>query len=355
MTGIIMLYSFIDARFSVKKHLLTRMVRVLVILTGFFLLAVFIVPLFITPRPLEELSAAQSVAGEQSRFMTVPFDGTNGITLHYLESGDDTDGGVAFVLLHGSFFNSSSWDMVIESLGELGRAVAYDQIPYGLSEKLTEGEWSGRNPYTTEAALEQLVSVLDVLGFDQVYLVGSSFGGTLAVRAALEYPSRVAGLILVAPAVFVDESMPVWLVESPQMNNLGPYLARLLGSGTSFYEKCYSDDSFFSGTRKRDTMIMTEVRDWDFALWQYLKTWGAGSVDFTGRIPEIDIPVLIVSGAEDRIVPPVDAEKLHAMLPRSTLAYIPDAGHMPQEESPEEFLDLVLPWIERVRLEAPSR
>jgi pimeloyl-ACP methyl ester carboxylesterase len=244
--------------------------------------------------------------------------------------------------------------MVIDRLGKLGRVVAYDQIPYGLSEKLVEGEWTGANPYTTEGALKQLEAVLDTFGFDRVYLVGSSFGGTLAVRAALEFPSRVAGLVLVAPAVFADESMPAWLVDSPQMNNLGPLLARSLGRGTSFYEKCYRDASFFSGKRKRDTMIMTQVRDWDFALWQYLKAWGAGPVDFINRIPDIDVPVLIVSGTQDRIVPPEDSERLHAALPNSTLASIPDAGHMPQEESPQEFIDLVLPWIEKALAEDPS-
>ena len=229
-----------------------------------------------------------------------------------------------------------------------GRTIAYDQIPYGLSEKLTEGDWAEMNPYTTESALKQLEFFLDTQNINQVFLVGSSFGGTLAIQAALEYPSRIAGLILVSPAVFVDESMPGWLVNSPQMDRVGPLFARSMGSGTSFYEKCYADPSVFSGMRKTQTMIMTKIHDWDFALWQYLKAWGKGSINFKDRIPGIEIPVLIVSGESDRIVPPKDAQKLHAKLPGSTLVFIPDTGHLPQEESSEEFLDIALPWIDEI-------
>jgi pimeloyl-ACP methyl ester carboxylesterase len=337
-----------------KKHLLRRSLLILGSLTGFALLAVLIVPLFISAEPLENLSTAESAATERSRFVTIPFEGTDGIKIHYLESGSDGEEGPVFVLLHGSLYNSFSWDKVIDDLGEKGRTIAYDQIPYGLSEKLTQGEWTGPNPYETESALKQLQSFLDAMDLDRVYLVGSSFGGTLAVQAALEYPSRISGLILVDPAVFVDESMPPWLVKSPQMDHIGPLMARSMASGTSFYEKCYADPFFFSGKRKEETVIMTKIRDWDFALWQYLKAWGEGSVDYRSRIPDIHIPVLIVAGEKDAIVAPEDARELNNMLPDSTLRYIPDTGHMPHEESPEKFLGIVLPWISKTTVQAGS-
>ena len=328
-----------------KKHFVRKSLIVVGVILAGVLLAVSIVPLLISVKPLEGLTTISSVATEESRFVTIPFEGTDGIDIHYLEGGSESEGSPVFVLLHGSLYNSYTWDSVLTALGERGRTIAYDQIPYGLSEKLLEGEWTGSNPYTPESALIQLESFLKTLGIDKVYLVGSSYGGTLAVQAALTYPSLVAGLILVDPAVFVDETLPAWLVDSQQMRSLGPLMARSMATGTSFYEKCYADPSIFSGKRKEDTMIMTKIQDWDGALWQYLKAWGKESLDLESRIPEIDLPVLIIAGEEDSIVPPKDTERLDALLPRSTLHIMPGTGHLPHEESPERFLATVLPWI----------
>ena len=338
-----------------KKKLIKRLILIFGITIVSLAAMAVIVPLFISPQPLEGLSNVQEAGKPDSRFISIPFDGTDGIEIHYVEKGQSDSGRPVFILLHGSMYNLYSWDKVIDSFALKGRTIAYDQAPYGLSEKLLDGDWSGENPYTQKAAVQQLISFLDALKLEQVYLVGSSYGGTLAVRTAVEYKERVAGLILVDPAVFVSESMPGWLVGSPQLNNIGPLFARSMGSGTSFYENCYADSSFFTGKRMEDSMIMTEVRDWDFALWQYLKAWAEISFDFESSIPEIEIPALIISGTEDKVVPAEDSRKLNDLLPDSTLHFIPDTGHMPHEESPDKVLEIVLPWIDKVTADGASK
>lgn len=331
--------------------------RILLIIAGIFVLlaaAAVIIPLFISPDPIEGLAEAEEIKRSDSRFINIPFGGTDGIEIHYMEKGRSNAGEPVFVLLHGSMYNLFSWDNVMDNFATKGRTIAYDQAPYGLSEKLLDGDWTGENPYIQKAAVQQLIGFLDALELQQVYLVGSSYGGTLAVRTAAEYKERVAGLILVDPAVFVSESMPAWLVGSPQLSNAGPLFARSMGSGTSFYKNCYADPSFFSGKRMEDSMIMTKVRDWDFALWQYLKAWAEVSFDFESRIPEISIPALIVSGEQDKVVPAEDSQKLNDMLPDSTLHFIPDTGHLPHEESPKQFLEIVLPWIDEITAQGDS-
>ena len=104
---------------------------------------------------LEGLATPSQIAGDESNFLTIPYTGTDGIDIHYL-----TDGAAAgevvptFVLLHGSLFNAYTWSEVMDFFGERGRVIAYDQIPYGLSEKLVGGDWTEGNPYASSAAVD---------------------------------------------------------------------------------------------------------------------------------------------------------------------------------------------------------
>ena len=332
-----------------KKHLLKRVLIILAALSGLLIAGALVVPLVIPVAPLEGLVSVAEVQSTESRFVTLPFEGTDGIEINYIEksaealpAGEDAP---VFILLHGSMFNAYTWDGVMGDLAGLGRVLAYDQIPYGLSEKLVEGDWNGPNPYTQEAAIDQLFAFMDAREVENAVLVGNSYGGTLAVRAALENPGRIEGLILEDAAVFVNESMPGWLLDSPQMAKMGPLFARSLNTGEAFFEKCYLDPALFDEERRSLTQINTRVESWDTALWQYLKAWGAGAQDFTGRIGEITVPVLVIHGEEDEVVPPGDSDKLHELLPESTLVMIPDTGHLPHEETPQEFVAAVKEWL----------
>ncbi|MCB0114305.1 MAG: alpha/beta hydrolase, partial [Caldilineaceae bacterium] len=140
------------------------------------LLLAAVVPFLIPVSPLTNLQVVQAAASPQSKFVTIPFAGTDGLDIHYLT--DEAQGGdeSTFVLLHGSNFNAFTWTEVFDFFDAQGRVIAYDQIPYGLSEKLVDGDWSGPNPYSTEAAVEQMMTLLDTLGVDRAILVGNSYG-----------------------------------------------------------------------------------------------------------------------------------------------------------------------------------
>ena len=103
-----------------KTHLLRRGLLVIGCVAGLILLTAFFVPLLISAKPLDNLSTAKSVATDKSRFVTIPFDGTDGIEIHYLESDSDAEEGPVFLLLHGSLYNSFSWDKVIDHFGKKG-------------------------------------------------------------------------------------------------------------------------------------------------------------------------------------------------------------------------------------------
>ena len=204
------------------------------------ILALAIGPFLMPVMPLEGLVSPRQAATNESKFLTIPFAGTDGIDIHYLADEIGSAGEKpTFVLLHGSLFNAYTWSEVMDFFSEQGQVIAYDQIPYGLSEKLVDGDWTSINPYTTEAAVEQLFSFLDILGVNNVILVGNSYGGVLAVQAALKQPEQVDGLILVDAAIYVQEEMPPWLLELPQVRRLGPLFARQLGQNEAFVRQTY--------------------------------------------------------------------------------------------------------------------
>ena len=329
-----------------KKPLLKTIAK---ILGGIVILCVLLLALgpFLVPvNPLGDLDSVQDVALDESEFVTIPFEGTDGIDIHYLESGSrSSETPLTFVLLHGSNFNAITWNEVLDMFGEYGRVVAYDQIPYGLSEKLVEGDWTGENPYSSAAAVEQLFSFLDTLGIDQVVLVGSSYGGTLAVQATMAKPERVEALVFVDAAVYVQEEMPAWLLNSPQMKRMGPLFARQLGQNEAFIKMTYFDPEKISEQRMDLTLIQTQVSDWDYAYWEYLRVWGADAPDHLSILPELEQPALVISGDNDNVVPLSDSQKLNDELPNSELVVLSNCGHVPQEECPAAFEDAVSTWL----------
>ncbi|MFC1975597.1 alpha/beta fold hydrolase [Chloroflexota bacterium] len=327
-----------------------RFFKILAMILGAIIILMILLlavgPFLIPITPLEGLVSAQQVATNDSKFITVPFEGTDGLDIHYIASEPESaDEGPTFVLLHGSLFNAFTWNEVMDFFSEQGQVVAYDQIPYGLSEKLVAGDWAERNPYTSEAAIDQLFLLLDALGVDKVVLVGNSYGGTLAVQAALAQPERVEALILVDAAVYVQEEMPAWLLELPQVRRLGPLFARQLGQSEAFIRQTYLNPDQISNERMTLTTIHTQVEDWDIALWEYLRAWGVGTPDFVTRIPTIQQPALVITGDSDAVVPVSDSQRLDSELSNSELVVLPSCGHVPQEECPEAFEEAVGMWL----------
>jgi pimeloyl-ACP methyl ester carboxylesterase len=99
--------------------------------------------------------------------------------------------GPAVVLLHGSNLDSRSWEFVVDSLAATRRVVRMDLRSHGRS-----SDASG--PFSW---VDDVVEVLDAVGARQAVLVGHSLGAQIALDVALEHPGRVAGLVLIAPAI----------------------------------------------------------------------------------------------------------------------------------------------------------
>lgn len=294
-------------------------------------------------------------SGHQSKYVTVPFNGTSGVSLHYLEAGSNDHGELSFVLLHGFTLNAFSWQAQLESLAQQGRVVAVDQLPYGLSDKLVPGDWAGPNPYARKSAVSLLQALISELDLHNVVLVGNSSGGTLAVELALAEPERVAALVLVAPWVYVTRPvLPRFLAESPPLRRVSLFAARKLGEAMPLLDSSYTDPGRITDERRRLAMIHTQTGNWDLAWAALINRSLSTRIAVADDVNKVQQPVLVLSGDDDRLVPIGDSERVARELPRADFQALAGCGHVAHEECPEAFTLAVSSWLRQLPLSAPT-
>jgi pimeloyl-ACP methyl ester carboxylesterase len=91
------------------------------------------------------------------------------------------------------------------------------------------------------------------------------------------------------------------------------------------------------------------VRGWDQGLWEVVTALGGGAALPEARcaLEGLRMPVLFITGDDDRIVPTSETRKIAARLPGATLVVIPECGHLPQEERPDAFVQAVSSFVGR--------
>lgn len=312
------------------------------ILTGiliFLLLAVLIGPFLVPVPPLTDTVSERELADPESKFIPV-----GELTVHYKERGS---GEPVFILLHGFGASAFSWREVMQPFSALGRVIAYDRPAFGLTSRPMPGEWRGENPYSPEAQAAIVIGLMDALGVEKAYLVGNSAGGTVSVYTALTYPERISGLILVDAAIYAGGGSPAWarpLLGTPQMRHLGPLLARQIAtSGDDFIRSAFHDPSLVTPEILAGYRKPLRAHNWDRALWEL--TAASRPLGLADRLSELTLPVLVITGDDDRIVPTEQSIRLGGEIPGAVLVVIQDAGHLPHEEKPAEFMQAVREFL----------
>ncbi len=320
--------------------------RILLGLLALIIIAALIVPLLIPIPPLEGLVPPEQLADLDSRFMEI-----NGLNVHYKLAGA---GEPLIILLHGFGANTESWRRVLPALAGVGTVVAYDRPGFGLTERPV-GEalrrWPGDNPYGPDAQAELVVGLMTALGFEKAILAGNSAGGTVAMHTYLRHPDRVAAIVFVDAAIYTGGGAPAWirpLLGTPQMNRLGVLLARnILQQGDRLIQLAWHDPTKITAEDIALYRRPTRVENWDRALWEF--TRASRDLNLASRVAEVQRPTLVITGDDDRIVPTADSIRLARELPDAQLAVLPACGHVPQEECPEAFLDVVVPFVSRLK------
>jgi pimeloyl-ACP methyl ester carboxylesterase len=306
--------------------------RVLLVAIAVILLAIVVGPFVVPVPPLDGTVPPEDLAEPDSRFVDV-----NGIRVHYKIAGR---GKPAILLLHGFAASTFSWREVMDPLSEFGTVIAFDRPAFGLTERPLPGDWEGESPYSPESQADLTVGLIDALEIHRAVLVGHSAGGAIAILTALTYPARVDALVLVDAAVYRGGGTPPLLrplMQTPQMRRLGPVLSRRITEwGIEFARSAWYDPEKISPHVWEGYLQPLKAQNWDVGLWEL--TRASHSSHLPERLGELDLPALVITGEEDRIVPPGESARLAEELSGGTLVVIPACGHVPHEECPGRFL-----------------
>lgn len=289
-----------------------------------------------------------SAWGAERRYPpTGAFIEVDGTRLHYVRRGS----GPPVVLLHGSDGSLLDFaDTVLEPLSHDFEVVAFDRPGHGYSD----------GPYhavaTPEVQLHLLHEAVCRLGLVRPLLVAHSWSGLLAMMYALEYPDQVAGVTLLAPWVAPPSSPPSPLLYVPRIPLLGELalwtVHRLVkGAIIRYYlREAFLPESVPPGYARQSQAVWLR---WPRLVKVFSRENTAdrpASLAFSPRYREISVPVGIVAGEVDRIVPTREhAEWLHRLLPDSDLLVLPDTGHQLLHTRPETVCAAIRQCAERAR------
>ena len=297
---------------------------------------------FVVPVPtLDGLVSEQEFVDPDSQFIEI-----NGVNIHYKEAGA---GERTFILLHPFGGSTYSWREVIDEFAQYGKVIAYDRPAFGLTERPLPGDWE-ENPYGMKANVEILRELLDSMGVEKAVLVGNSAGGGVAVAFALEYPERIDELILVDPGVGGGRGpqFPAWALPvmwTPQMRHLGPLMMRdYQESLPRTLERGWFDQTKLTNEIRERHLQILKIKNWDKAFYEL--TFAPAYPELRPLLPNLTVPVLVVAGQEDRLIRSWYFEAVATEIPEATLNLIPQCGHMPQEECPTEFMEVVLKYLQ---------
>lgn len=260
----------------------------------------------------------------------------DGYRTHYIVMGT----GPPVILIHGFFFDTYMWNQNVDALAQNFKVYAFDLWGFG---------YSSREPldYGFPLYSRQLDLFMDALSISSASLIGQSMGGGTIIEFAVSNRSRVDRIVLVDSA-----GMPNPLPLMGKISNLpgvgeamyrlkGDFMRRLVLTNTFIHDKgTITDDFFKNATRfhkiegSNEAMLNITRRHFFGTLMPRIKT-----------LAEMDVPILIVWGREERGIPLPIGKRMHEILDGSRLEVIDLAGHCPNIDRPDAFNRLVLDFL----------
>lgn len=263
----------------------------------------------------------EALAGVRSRTVSV-----HGYPIHYLVEGPDNAPGV--VLIHGLGGRAEDWRNLAPYLAEAGfRVLMPDLLGFGRSPRPADFSYSVRD----EAGI--VIGFLDALKLSRVDLGGWSMGGWIVQTVASEAPERVNRLLLFdAAGLYAPPDWDTRLFTPVTAQELAQLEALLTPHPETI-----------PGFVARDILRLSREHRW--VIHRAMTSMLTGA-DVTDRLlPELKMPVLIVWGAEDRIVPAYLAEKMHQLIPQSQLDLVAGCGHLAPLECPRVIGPRVVAFV----------
>ncbi len=272
-------------------------------------------------------------ASADSRFATI-----DGRRLHYLEAG----AGEPLLLLHGAGGGAANWYRLIAPLAEQYRVLAPDLPGFAFSDPINAGVYLGRQ------VGELIAAWLQSIGVARAKVVGTSFGGLVALRLAESFDtprvvvtdtvglaSRTSILLRLATLPFIAR-----LVIAPSRRGTRVLLRRVLTSTPlrAADEHALAEYLYWSAKRN-DSAAMAR------AFTRFASMRGQRDVVSVDQLRRLADRLLLIWGERDRFLPLADIQQNCALAGCREVRIIPGAGHSPNWERPEMLLDIIRDFL----------
>jgi pimeloyl-ACP methyl ester carboxylesterase len=291
--------------------------------------------------PFETLAAKYESAA--SRYVDLP----GGVHMHYRDEGNPN--GPPLLLIHGFSASLQTWEPWVQRLGDEYRVISLDLPGHGLTR--APAGYQG----TIEAFRDEVAAFAQSQGLTRFSIGGNSMGGHVAWEYALAHPEEIDALILVDSAGWPQAGDPAesgalifTLLRNPITRPIIRDLdnSRLIRQGLEAAFPAHPelvDDAMVA----RYTELARAPGHRDIVL--HLMTERESRPDATAeRLAALQMPVLVMHGADDRLVPFADGQRFHEAIPGSEFAPLDGVGHVPQEEVPDHSAAAIRDFLHRV-------
>ena len=258
--------------------------------------------------------------------------------------------GPAILLIHGIGDNSTTWGTVQAKLAQRFTVIAPDLLGHGKSDK-------PRADYSVAAYANGMRDLLSVLDIDRVTVVGHSLGGGVAMQFAYQFPQFVDRLILVAAGGVTKDVNIALRVASLPMGSEALGLLRLpLVLPTLQFAGRVAGTVLGTTKMGRDLADMMRILadlPEPTASSAFARTLRA-VVDWRGQVVTMldrcylteSVPVQLIWGSHDAVIPVTHARLAHAAMPGSRLEVFEGSGHFPFHDDPDRFVETVERFID---------
>lgn len=262
----------------------------------------------------------------------------------YLKAGS----GSTMLLMHGVGESSASWREVLPRLAERYTVYAPDLPGYGASDPLASAE-GGPTPERFAALMAAFLDTVTAAEAGPAVVVGHSLGGSIALELALRHPQQVERLVLEDAAGlghYVNPALRTLTLAGygdlgVQMGRTGLGAAhRALARIPLLFARPHRAPLDWVSEQTRLATLPHHLPTTLAALRAQVGPFGQRRV-LLDELPRLQIPTLLVWGAQDAVLPVSQARTALTRLQHGQLAVVPSCGHLPHLEQPDRFLDAI--------------
>lgn len=260
----------------------------------------------------------------------------NGVKLFYEEKGNH-DGAETVAFMNGVMASTNSWVNQVPVFEKLGfRIILHDFKGQTMSDK-PDGE------YTFRQHAEEAKALFDYLGVSKLHIIGTSYGGEVALRFAIDYPEYVKSISIIDSVSELDASLKLFVRGWKVFANINDPETFFWGMAPSIYSSSFMKNNmeFLENRAKAMKLISPDYFKGQLSLYETFEK----DVHMTEELAKIKCPALIVCGQDDILKPVKFSRILADNIQNAEFAVIPDCGHVAIFEKPGILNSMLLGFV----------